>query len=254
MESLEYMLRNELYDFKVDENKMEGSFTTYFSDYETPYMFTQWTGDPTCPTTFIHETGHFTNYYWNAQVGWSRGTNLDLAEIDSQSLPLLMIPKFGTLYGRYADLAVKEALNDAMYAIISGCMEDEFQQAVYETPNMDLDEMNQIYLKICKDYGFEMLYGYTGVEWAAIPHSFQSPMYYISYATSMIPALEIWKLSTEDYEFAKSVYFSVLLRDNDLPFRRVLSKNGLKDIFIESTIKEIADALSDHLSLNASRR
>ena len=53
MESLEYMLRNELYDFKVDENKMEGSFTTYFSDYETPYMFTQWTGDPTCPTTFI---------------------------------------------------------------------------------------------------------------------------------------------------------------------------------------------------------
>ena len=164
-----------------------------------------------------------------------------------------MIPQYGKLFGKYADLAATEALNDAMYAIISGCMEDEFQQAVYANPKMSLDEMNRIYLKICQDYGFEMLYGYTGVEWASIPHTFQSPMYYISYATSMIPALELWKLSTENYTQAKNVYISIMMRDNDIPFRRVLTKNGLKDIFIESTIEEIADAISKHLSLSSGR-
>ncbi len=246
-EALNYMMKNELSDSTVDSNKMEGSFTTYFSDYQTPFMFTQWTGDPSCASTFIHETGHFTNYYWNAQVGWSRGSNLDLAEIDSQSLPLLMIPEYKNLFGRFSPIAEREILNDAMYAIISGCMEDEFQQAVYKKPEMTLEEMNEVYLQICVDYGFEPLYGYTGVEWAAIPHTFQSPLYYISYASSMIPALEIWELSTRDYQRAKEVYFSIMMRDNNLAFRQVLSRNGLKDIFVETTIQELAETLKKYM-------
>ncbi len=246
-EALHYMMKNELFDSTVDSNKMEGSFTTYLSDYQTPFMFTQWTADPSCASTFIHETGHFANYYWNAQVGWSRGSNLDLAEIDSQSLPLLMIPEYKNLFGKYASIAEREVLNDAMYAIISGCMEDEFQQAVYKNPEMSLEEMNEIYLQICEDYGFELLYGYTGVEWAAIPHTFQSPLYYISYAASMIPALEIWELSTRDYQRAKEVYFSIMMRDNNLTFRQILSQNGLKDIFVETTIKKLAETLKEHM-------
>ena len=38
-ESVSYMLKNSLYDFSVSANKMEGSFTTYISDYEAPFIF-----------------------------------------------------------------------------------------------------------------------------------------------------------------------------------------------------------------------
>ena len=42
---------------------------------------------------------------------------------------------------------------DAMYSLLSGCMEDEFQQEIYENPNMSLDEMNALYRKLAEEYG-----------------------------------------------------------------------------------------------------
>lgn len=246
LESLNYMLRNDLYDFNVSADKMEGSFTTYLSNYNAPFIFSQWEGSSGNVRTVIHELGHFTNYYLNALVGWSVSDPLDLAEVDSQGLELLFLPYYDTFFGKNADTAAAETLLDAMYAIVTGCMEDEFQQEVYQNPNMTLDEMNELYLRLAGEYGMQELYGFTGTEWVGIPHTFQSPMYYISYATSMILSMELWDKSQSDYDAARRAYFAILQREPYAKLRSTAALNGLSDPLGEGTIEHLADTLAGY--------
>ena len=243
LEALDYMLQYGLYDFSPDPNKMETSFTTYFSSYDAPFMFTAWTNSFTDTGTVIHELGHYTNYYHNAAVGWSVADPLDLAEVDSQGLELLMIPYYPSFYGKDAASAELYRMADAMYAVLTGCMEDEFQQLVYADPGMTLEEMNALYLRLAEEYGFAELYGFTGTEWTMIPHTFQSPMYYISYAVSMIPALELWERSATDAAAAREAYFEILNRAPYAQFRRTVQSAGLSDPLQPETIERIAEVL-----------
>ena len=247
-ESVSYMTDNGLYDFSVSANKMDGSFTTYISDYKAPFIFSWWTGNATDITTVLHELGHFTNYYLNPSVGYSAADNLDLAEIDSQALVLLMIDYYDAFYGKLAKDATKDVLVDAMYSLISGCMEDEFQQTVYRTPGMTLEEINACYRQLAVEYGLDEVYGYTGTEWALISHTFQTPLYYISYAVSMVPALELYELSHDDPNGARNAYFNILQRAPSDQLKDVLEKNGLSSVFADATMKQIAALLEKNFN------
>jgi len=242
-EPLDYMLQNGLYNFTPDPNKMETSFTTYFSAFESPFLFTAWHDSFDDTGTVIHELGHYANYYHNPAVGWSVGDSLDLAEIDSQGLELLMMPYYPHFYGTAAASAALYRIGDALYAIIAGCMEDEFQQRVYATPSMTGEEMNALYLSLAEEYGMVSLYGFTGTEWALVPHTFQSPMYYISYAASMIPALELWELSRTDANKAKEAYLRILMREPYASFRDTVQGVGLSDPLDAATIQHLSEVI-----------
>jgi oligoendopeptidase F len=242
-EAVQYMLRYGLYDFSVSQNKMDTSFTTYISDYEAPFIFSEWNGYSDNILTTLHELGHFTNYYHNAETGYSANDNLDLAEIDSQALVLLMIDYYDSFFGKLSDEAEADVLIDAMYSLISGCMEDEFQQTIYKNPEMTLDQINTLYKNLAVEYGLDEVYGYTGTEWVLISHTFQTPMYYISYAVSMVPALELFEKSQNDPEGARAAYFAILNRDQYAQLQTVLSENGLSPVFSEATIKRITALL-----------
>lgn len=244
-EPVQFLLRNNLYDFSYGENKMDSSFTTYLSDYSAPYIFSLWSGESEDIGTVLHELGHFTSYYHNAVVGYSATDNLDLAEIDSQALVLLMMRYYDQFYGEYAQEAKTEVLLDAMYSLISGCMEDEFQQDIYENPNMTLAQMNKLYQKLAVEYGLDDVYGYNGTEWVLITHTFQTPLYYISYAASIVPALELYELSLSDEKAAQDTYFNILMRDPYSMFKETLEGNGLSSIFSNAAIQQIA-AIVDH--------
>ena len=94
------------------------------------------------------------------------------------------------------------------------------------------------------EYGLDEVYGYTGTEWALISHTFQTPLYYISYAVSMVPALELYELSQEDPAGARSAYFNILKRaPSDQAAGRSAEQNGLSSVFAEATMKKIAALL-----------
>lgn len=239
-EPVAFMLQNRLYDVTDSSVKMDASFTTYIADYRAPFIFSRWIGSADNVATMLHELGHFSNYYHNAVVGYSAGDSLDLAEVDAQALVLLLFDDYEHFYGDLADEARTAALIDAMYALVSGCMEDEFQQEVYANPRMTLDEINALYARLSSAYGLEQAYGYRGTEWALITHTFQTPLYYISYAASMVPALELFEMAQTDVEAAKAAYFRILTRESYASLGDVLSDNGLAPVFSESTIANIA--------------
>ena len=245
--AVDYMLKNRLYDVSDSNVKMDSGFTTYISDYRAPFIFSKWTGSPDDIATILHELGHYTNYYYNAVVGNSTGENLDLAEVDSQALVLLLFDQYENFYGKLANQARSATLVDAMFSLLSGCMEDEFQQDVYETPDMTLVQMNALYKKLAVEYGLDEVYGYQGTEWVQIPHTFQMPFYYISYAVSMVPALELLELSRIDKDAAQTAYFNIMMRPQYAKIGEVLGQNGLEDVFSESTIAGIAEILNTYL-------
>jgi len=245
-EPVTYMLQNRLYDVSSSSVKMDSSFTTYISDYRAPFIFSAWAGYADDIATILHELGHFTNYYHNAVVGYSAGDSLDLAEVDAQALALLLFGDYERYYGDLAGEARTSQLIDAMYSLLSGCMEDEFQQDVYENPDMTLAEMNELYARLAEEYGLQQVYGYQGTEWVLISHTFQTPMYYISYAASMVPALELFELAQSDLEGAKNAYFRIIMRESYESLGDVLAQNGLAPVFAEDTIARIAQILSGY--------
>ncbi len=73
-------------------------------------------------------------------------------------------------------------------------------------------------------------------------------MYYISYAASMVPALELFDLAQSDKEAAKAAYFNIVMREPYETLGDVLARNGLDPVFSQETIAQIADILETYVS------
>lgn len=98
-------------------------------------------------------------------------------------------------------------------------------------------------------------YGYTyydteeeAYDWVDVPHTFSSPMYYVSYGTSALAALDIWTIALEDRQAGIDKYMELTTYGLTTTYCELLEKCGLKSIFEEGTIQEIAQAVSDYSS------
>ena len=228
-EAWRYMLAYGLYDSRPSERKLKGSFTTYLASYDCPFLFTQWKDDASSVFTVIHEFGHFLSYYLNPEGTYYAAEDLDLAETDAQGFEWLMLGEYDAIFGRYADAAKLCFLTNALYAILSGFMEDEFQQRVYLLGNPTVEDLNRIYGEVAASYGFDELFGYEGREWTEIGHTFQFPFYYVSYGVSMLGAMSLVR-------GGKDAYGRVVHRKAGTSFRDAVGV----DVFSEETIRNLA--------------
>lgn len=226
----DYMIAHEMYDLGTDSERMPGSFTIRFKSFGTPFLFSTWSNGFDMPPAVIHEFGHFSSYYFND--GARDGGSLDLAEFDAQGLELLTVLRYDTIYGDLCDAASDVQLWYAYYALIDGCLEDAFQQFAYSEDGITLERLNEAYGRLCAEYGLDLI-GIEARSWTQIPHTFQSPYYYISYATSMVAALELYALAQTDAQAAQRTYRAVLHRENGAGFRETLRAAGLSDPFAE---------------------
>ena len=222
-----YMLSHGMIDCTSSERRMQGSFTTYFASYGAPFLYSSWDGSYTMPTTLLHEFGHYASYYRNGEAA---ADSLDLCETDSQGLELLAFSEYDRLYGALADAAKTANLFYALYVLLSGSMEDAFQQYAYHTEGVTLEQLNAEYGRLAEAYGLMDL-GLDALSWTEIPHTFRSPLYYISYSMGMIPALELYLRAKTDRDAATTAYRTILLRQSGNTFREALIGAGLQDPF-----------------------
>lgn len=243
-EALEYMQRNHLYDINGGASRMGAAFTTTLAQYAAPFLFVN-TDYYTDPGTLFHEFGHYHNFYCEEEMIWNDGISLDLAEVHSQGLELLMFNKYEEMYGEDADWVEYNQLVNILYAVLSGCAEDAFQQAVFENPEMTLDEMNQLHAELTERYmGYSDPYG-----WVDIHHHFETPFYYISYATSAISALELWVDSLENREKAVEMYGALTQYCANAEYRKTLEQVGLSDPFDSDCVERVAAALAEQMEI-----
>ena len=76
-------------------------------------------------------------------------------------------------------------------------------------------------------------------------HTFEVPMYYISYATSALAALDIYVRSLEDRDAAIELYLRVTETTSDVRYCELLEQCGLDNIFEKGTIEKIAQELAE---------
>ncbi len=225
--SLDYMIDHELYDLSVSDVKAPGGYTMSIEGYNAPFMYNCADGTYSDMRTVIHEFGHYNELYYMTEDSWYYGnTDIDIAEIHSQGLEMLFMDFAEDIYGDYADLMNLYTCFNLIYATVEGAKEDYFQYLVYSDPdNLTVDKLNQLYYQACMEYSgsyTSMLsdslslssQGYLDqgvcLEWVEVPHTFQSPMYYISYSVSAAAVFELFDSILDDRDAGIDVYLDLV--------------------------------------------
>lgn len=243
-----YMKRFGLFSAGDNQNRQQSNYTTYLYSLEQPYMSLYTTGYYSDITTFIHEFGHFNAYYIN---GADLGSNIDICEIHSQANEMLFMPYYQA-YGDAFSPIVKNQILSMLSAIIQGSLYDEFQQYVYKTNITSVRALNEAFFELECDYGLvSRSSGYTqDLGWIYVNHSFEAPLYYISYGMSAIPALDIFTKSLTDREDAIQTYNELVDLGTGYPFLQLLKKTELASPFKKQTYQDLSDTLYDLFNLN----
>lgn len=237
------MKKYHLYNIGSSEGMQAAGFTTYLPSYGMPYIYLYTYGDLGDISSFVHEFGHFFSYYYN---GTESDNIIDVAEIQSQANEWLFMPYYD-LTEKQLDQYTLHSLSESLLTIIQGCLFDEFQQIVYRD-NITKD-YKRLFESLAKDYGLdkvitsEVLPNY----WALVHHNFVMPMYYISYAVSALPALEIFFISQENREEAIDSYLDVIDEAGYTEYLDVLDDADLSSPFKERTYERLSKDIKDFL-------
>lgn len=241
-------------------NGLTGAFTTFLYNNDAPYIYQYCSdnGSWSDISTFVHEFGHFTSYYINGSSG---GSDLDVAEIQSQANEMLFMPYYSQLFtAESADaLVMNELFSSLFWSVTMGCIFDEFQREIYTAPESfaTADDINALFDRLLEEYNadwyaalYESKYSYDFTYWwAEVSHTFQSPFYYISYAVSALPALTIYEDSKTDRTAAIAEYNYIQQYGNGVyTFGELLNNAGVASPFTESTLRSLADFIESEIA------
>lgn len=243
--AFDYMLRYDLYDISPAVNKRQSGFTTFLRYWYEPFLFN-------CPselwydyTDMFHEFGHFANYYYSLSDIIFGAADNDLAELQSQGLELLSTLWFDEYFGEETSQAIRDDLViSQLYGILDGALYDEFQERCFAEQDLTVERVYEIYKELYEAYGFLPYDGYE-YEWMNVEHNFTYPFYYISYAVSSVPALEIYSEGLTDRDTALDRYLRIeAMNCEEWYLSEALEQCGLSGVFEEETYLNIAKALT----------
>ncbi|MDL2219679.1 hypothetical protein LJC04_05040 [Ruminococcaceae bacterium OttesenSCG-928-O06] len=252
VDAWDFMLANGLYDTDTLRNKQGGiAFTTSLAAYDAPFLFMNWTDDFSSLSTLIHEFGHFYDFW--LRYDDSVVFNLDIAEVYSQGLELLMHEQYSTFGTGYEEARLENLVDMATSAIVYQSLLDEFQMRVYELDTFDSVVLGRLFAQLLDEYGMGA-YAFTdenGADntWFRVTHLFDSPFYTISYVTSAVAALQIWAESQQDWDAAAQTYLNLIHADQNKPFTELLEEAGLRAVHRPRVLDEIAGYYREEFGL-----
>ena len=251
LESARYTYEHKAYDVDPAPNKTGSAFSGTIPYYDTPFYFNNALGDWRDMRSTIHELGHNNEAYWIGSMGaWDKADPCyDTMEVHSQGLELLMLRFYPELFGSEADAVESFTVYQMLNSVVRGCLYDEWQRRVYETPDLTLEKANQLYRQLCGEYGLvdaddERTEMYS---WIDTPHNFNNPMYVISYATSAAGAFAFWEASQNDYFAAVDDYLRFTALGDKAGFAESFEIVGMESPMTESCLAGLADVIHDEL-------
>gem|GEM_PF-4023880 len=245
--SMEHMLNNNLFNLSMSDTKANSGYSIGFKTFGDAYIFDSPYGMSTDLFTYIHEFGHYNNYYYVEEKEFQEYSTQDISEIQSQGLELLMASKYNQIFDEETAtyLECKE-LSSLIDSVINGAIVAEFEIYAYEHPNATDDELSEKMLDIYQEYG---VYTNATVDklyfWTDIPHLYSAPMYYVSYMTSALAALQLYSMSYEDYDLAVEKYMEISTLRSYWTYRSACEYVGMEDIFKKGTIENIIKNIYD---------
>ncbi|MBQ9644427.1 MAG: hypothetical protein IJV26_10370 [Lachnospiraceae bacterium] len=256
LESFHYLREHHHYDIEKRPGKADSGFTVPLTQYGTAFIFISPSGTIDDVHTMIHEFGHYNAAFHNREPAIVSMSSVDVAEIQSQGLELLTAEHAVEMLGEKTGKAYRaDRVTSMLQTVIEGCYFDELQWKLYEEPEMTAEEINRLAMELGKEYGFYFPPGTDAYyAWVMVQHTFEQPMYYISYAVSALSSLDIASRAETDRDSAVDLYMRLSAINPNLPYRDVVSELGLTDIFAEGGIATICDPITKMLGFGSSEK
>ena len=248
-ETFRFLRAHRLYDIEYGEAKLPTGYTVALPAYGSAFIFNSPYGDYRDLSDTVHEFGHFFEAFHCTRHDLWADFNIDVGEIDSQALELIFTQQAEDLFGqRYGETYRNAVLYNILDSVLDGCLYDEFQTAAYRNPDMTVEDLDRLFKDLSEDYGYSYDPGAEAdPAWVENAHNFQNPLYFISYASSALSALDLWFLYLENPREAREVYLELSALSLSLPYRAAVEEAGLRDIFDGETVPALAEALEAHL-------
>lgn len=263
-DSYEYMIANNIYDIRPNENKNPGagSYTVIIPRLNVPYIYI----NPIYGydivgvygvTTLIHEFGHFASMLNTPEMEFSDASaflspSIDTAEIHSQGLEVLSERYYGRMFGADASAMRYNLLFNLVCAVIDGCLVDQWQEQVYAMDEPTVEKLNVALVDIIAEYYGECAPENAQNIWTGLHHNYNTPMYYLSYALSASIALGLYSDSLENYDGAVDKYMCISSEGVYRTFAEITDMCGLYNIYDKSVMKEISEKTADAFALGYS--
>ena len=250
--SFRHMSQVGLYSIDYYTGRGDG-FTINLPQYNDAAIFMDLVGNDSDLETLVHEFGHYNAGMHQKQQALDTGFCMDTSEIHSQGLEVLFLSCADAVYGD-ENAAVKKLniLYNLLDSIIQGCLQDEFQQLSYAAAKdhkLTVKELNELACRLYNEYGLETQPGAKEIySWVEIPHTYESPFYYISYATSAVNALDILSISQEDYREAADTYMRLTALPMEIPYQQALEQVGLHNTFDADTLQFIGQGVAEYVN------
>ena len=253
-EFIDFLLDNELCDVEIRDGKRGGGYMQYLNKYRAPFIFANFDGTTENAYIMCHEGGHAFQAYLqrNEEIRHKCGYTSESAETHAMAMEFFAAPYMELFFGERAEDYRAMQLEGAVSLILSSCQQDEFQQMVYDNPDMTPEERNALWARLCKEYFPSSDYSGNdnlerGCGWQRIQHHFFWPFYTVDYALAQVCALEYCKWMEQDREAAWNSYLGFCRSTGSDSFPNLARAAGLDDPFAESTLKELAEWIGKRL-------
>lgn len=250
----EFMKRKNLLDLVAKKGKEAGGYCTFIDDYDSPFIFSNFNGTSADIDVLTHEAGHAFQVFSSRSIGipeyiWP---TTEAAEIHSMSMEFFTWAWMEYFFEQDADRFRYTHLLESVLFLPYGVAVDEFQQRIYEQPELKPAERNAVWKELEKVYLPTRSYdGHSYLEqgsfWQRQGHIYEVPFYYIDYALAQVCAFQFWQRSEENFENAWTDYVQLCKLGGSKSFLELVKAANLRSPFDSHTIESIVDFIKSWL-------
>ncbi len=252
-EFFHFMYDRELLDLVAKKGKRPGGYCTYISNYESPFIFSNFNGTQHDVEVLTHEVGHAFQVYSSRHLDSAyRWPTYESAEIHSMSMEFFTYPWMKNFFKEDVEKFRFSHIQGTAVFLPYGASVDEFQHFVYGNPDATPEERRSKWREIEKTYLPYLDYGdneylSNGGYWQKQSHIYSVPFYYIDYTLAQICALQFFKKSEEDRENAWKDYLNLCKLGGSKPFLGLVEAANLKSPFEDGLMGDLMAFVKDEL-------
>lgn len=253
-EFFDFMVNGELLDLVAKKGKASGGYCTYISEYKAPFIFSNFNGTSGDVDVLTHEAGHAFQVYSSRdyEIPEYQFPTYEACEIHSMSMEFFTYPWMNLFFEDETEKYKFSHLADALLFIPYGVSVDEFQEKIYENPDMTPEERKNTWRGIEKKYLPHKTYEENdflekGGYWQQQRHIYESPFYYIDYTLAQLCAFQYYVWSMENREKAWKSYVKLCKLGGSKSFLKLAFEAGLKSPFEDGTVREVVDKIKKEL-------
>ena len=249
---LDWMVRNGTIFLESVEGQLNMGYSTELAVNHGSLMYVV-PGSWGVPMTVTHEFGHSAN----AGLNMLPSECYDVSEIHSQGLEALVMVNAERVFGEDARALVASQMLKMLTSVNMGALRSDFELWAYETEaegtELTVDTVNSAYARMAEEHGIDVdAYGLgAGYSWQSVHHLFDVPMYYVSYVTSSMNALELFVMASEDYDGAVRTYLALTEQNDVHGYVQAVEMAGLSNMLdgrnVEAVMASVGEWIEENL-------